>query len=394
MNARRLLVFLVVVFALFGCKNGRGGGNGVDVPAVVAATVLGGGPVVLNPLLTTVLALGAIEIRNDTPAGTPDRDIDFVIDCPAGVDCSEFSGRLAPGEARVIQVLTTLATVAVVAITVRTIYALGGAERVIPVQWQNLAVGSRALALFTLISSPLFAPLWFAATALMPTGVLTKNSNPLVPQRLPALAQEVRLIGAIIGILTLIELQQLFGGGTPFVGSDGAGPEFPLGAGPNGLTLATEPAATMAEGEYIAFYLSVSEDIPQASTSEFFQYAFVCDSDADPSNNFVASPAFADDFFAGTDRWYELTYAPTSGWAFRCKVVGAGNTITTVPSAARAILSEDTLIVLAPRSEFGVDHPAFRATTFAHKGDFGQNAPFDWSGDPSPTVDEPLLSWQ
>lgn len=391
MNARRLLVFLLVVFALFGCKNRSGGGGG-NVPVLVAAAVLGGGPVVLNPLLTTAALLGAIEVRNETAVGTVDGDLDFQIDCPAGVECSEYTGRLAPGEARLIQVFTTLATVAVVTLTVITIAALSGAEQSFPVQWNNLAVGSRALALFQLISSPLFAPLWYAATALMPTGVLTKNSNPLVPQRLPALAQEVRLIGAMLAVLTLVELQALFGGGAPFVG--GAGALFPPGQGAEGYTIAATPSAALTEGEYVAFYLSVSDDIPIASATEFLQYAFVCDSDANPNNNYVPIPQFADDFFGGTDRWYELTYAPGSGWTFACKAVGAGNTITTVPSAARAILSGDTLVVLAPRSEFGVANPAFRATTFAHTGDFGQNPPYTWSGDPSPTVDEPLRSWQ
>ena len=118
------------------------------------------------------------------------------------------------------------------------------------------------------------------------------------------------------------------------------------------------------------------------------------DSDASPANNYVASPQFQDDFFQGTDRWYELGYAPATGWTLRCRVVGAGNSISTVPSAARAILSGDTLLLVVPRSELGVPNPPFRATTFSHAGDFGQNPPYDWSGDPTPTVAEPLRSWQ
>ena len=150
----------------------------------------------------------------------------------------------------------------------------------------------------------------------------------------------------------------------------------------------------MPAGEYITFWMSVSDDIPLASPTELYQYAFVCDSDADVGNNFVPAPAFPDDFFGGTDRWYELNYAPGTGWSLRCRVVGAGNVITTVASSARAIIKGDSIVLVAPRSEFGVPNPPFRASTFAHLGDFGQNAPFTWSGDPTPTVAEGLQTWQ
>ena len=48
MNLRRLLIFLTVMVALFGCKRSKSGELVVDVPAVVAAVVLGGGNVLLG----------------------------------------------------------------------------------------------------------------------------------------------------------------------------------------------------------------------------------------------------------------------------------------------------------------------------------------------------------
>ena len=388
MNTRRLSIFLLVVVALFGCRRNSKGQLVVDVPAVVAATVLGGGPLLLDPLATARMSLGWVTLRNDEAPGVEGRDIEFRVDCPPGYEASQYDAVLAPGEELAVEIFTTLVVAAILTVDVFAKYVRGSAERGFPIEWQNLAAGSRAFALLSLVSLPVFAVLWFTSAVLAPVGVLTHNSNPLVPRRVPALAQDVRLFGAVIGFLTLVQIAALFGNGAL------DDETFPPGQGPNGFTVAATPSAPMAAGEYVAFWMSVSADIPLDSQEELFQYAFVCDTDADPSNNYVPSPAFPDDFFGGTDRWYELSYAPSTGWTLTCKVVGPGNSITTVASGAKAILSGDTLLMLVPRSEFVVSNPPFRATTFAHKGDFGQVPPYDWSGDPTPTVDEGLQTWQ
>jgi hypothetical protein len=350
--------------------------------------VLGGGLALLDPYATARVLLGTLTLRNDLPDGTAEGDIDYHIECPAGCEVDQTDYRLAPGAQVAVAVYTTLVLSAILSVSVLTNYVRGGTERAFPIQWQNLTGASRALSLLQIISASVFAILWYTNAFLVASGVLTNNSNPSVPRRIPALAQDVLLFGAVIGLLTLLELEGLFGAGAL------DGEAFPPGDGPNGLTIAANPSAPLVAGEYVTFWLTVGEDIPVASQDRLLQYAFVCDSDTNPANNYVPSPAFPDDFFAGTDRWYELNYAPGPGWTFRCRVVGAGNSITTVPSGARAILSGDTLLVIVPRSEFVVSNPPFRATTFAHSGDFGQNPPYDWSGDPTPTVAEGLQTWQ
>ena len=388
MNLRRHLVFLTVMLGLLSCKRSSSGQLVVNVPAVIAAVVLGGGDVLLNPVATTALLVGLVELRNETAVGTVNGDIEYRVACPAGCTADQSTVVLGPGQIAAVQIFTTLVLAATLNIEVFARYVAGTAELAFPITWNNVAFNSAAIGILTLISPPVFALLWAASAVLAPVGVLTRQSNPNVPRRIPNLAQDVRTFGAIIGLLTVVQLIAIFGG------LDDGNPEFPVGPGPNGYTVAASPGETLADGEYITFWMSVSDDIPLASTTELFQYAFVCDSDANPSNNYVPAPAFPDDFFGGTDRWYELNYAPTTGWALQCKSIGAGNSINVVASGARAIINGDSIVMVVPRSEFTVSNPPFRVSTFAHLGDFGQVAPFTWSGDPTPTVAAGLHTWQ
>jgi hypothetical protein len=386
----RSLVLLLLAFVLSsGCTGGRRGAAN-NLPALVAATVLGGGRVALDPAAAQVF-LGTLLLTNTLAADFAGGDIRYRIDAPPGVTADVPEGVIAPGQQCPVQVFTTQVAAAVISLTVLTNWTAGGNERSFAIQWINEAASSRAAALLTLIGAAQLAALWYPSLALSPIGVLTSNSNRLVPRRVPNAAQEIRMFGALLAIFTLLQLEATFGAPLDGGGNDGA--TFPTGQGPEGLTLVATPQAPMQPGEYALFWLSVQAPIPTADPARFYQYAFVLDSDADPANNYVASPAFEDDFFKDTDRWYELGYAPSTGWTLRCRVVGTGNSITTVPSAVRAILSGDTLLLVVPRSELGVQNPPFRATTFSHAGDFGQNPPYDWSGDPTPTVAEPLRSW-
>lgn len=389
MNLRRLLIFLTVVVALFGCKRSKSGQVVVDVPAVVAAVVLGGGDVLLNPLAQSAFLVGLMTVRNDTPLGTVNGDIEYRVDCPEGCSVDRERVVLPPGESAQIQVFTTLVLAATITLTVFARYVAGATERAFPISWNNLGFGNAAFATLTLLSVPLFATLWAASAIVTAVGVETGQSNPLVPRRIPQRAQDVRLFGAVVGLLTIAQLIAIFGS----LSGDG-GELFPDGPGPNGYTVSASPGATLQQGNYITFWMNCDDDIPLSSTTEFYQYAFVCDSDLDPANNWVPAPAFPDDFFKGTDRWYELNYAPGGTWVLTCKQIGVGNTITTVQSGARAIINGDSIVMVVPQSEFAVTNPPFRVSTFAHTGDFGQNPPFTWSGDPTPTVAEGLHSWQ
>lgn len=389
MNLRRLLIFMTVMVALFGCKRSRSGQIVVDVPAVVAAVVLGGGDVLFNPFATSALLVGLLTIRNETAVGTANGDIEYRVDCPPGCTVDNERVVVGPGQSAIIQVFTTLVLAATLSVTVVARYVAGATELAFPISWTNVGFDNAALAVLTLISAQVFAVLWTASVVLSLVGIETRQSNPLVPRRIPQRAQDVRMFGAVAGLLTILELIAIFGSLT-----DEGGELFPVGAGANGYTVSATPGATLQQDDYVTFWMSCEDDIPLQSTTEFYQYAFVCDADAEPSNNFVPAPAFPDDFFGGTDRWYELNYSPNGTWVLTCKVIGPGNTINVVASGARAIIRGDSIVMVVPRGEFAVPNPPFRVSTFAHTGDFGQDPPFTWSGDPTPTVAEGLHTWQ
>lgn len=163
---------------------------------------------------------------------------------------------------------------------------------------------------------------------------------------------------------------------------------FPCGAGPNGYTVCPAMPLAMAAGDYLFAYLSVEEDIP-LSSSRLITYGFVFDTDGDTSNNYVPHPSYPDDFFKDSDRWYTVEYAPGTGWTLICRDA-TNSVISEVPTAARAIISGNCLLLVVPRSEFAVPDPSYRVTAFTHTGDFGANPPHDWSGDQHPRVSEGL----
>jgi hypothetical protein len=387
MHLPRILLVLLAFFTLPGCHHSRGGTAGVTVPAIVAALVTGGGRVLLDQNATTRVLLGTILLRNTLAAGTANGDIRFSVRTPAGYEPDVAEAVLAPGQQLDVAVYTTLVVAAALSFSVFARYELATAEREFPLSWTNEAASSNALHLCQQLGSAQLAVLWYLSAWITPVGLLTLHSSSAVPPRLPALLAEIRMVGAIVAYFSLLELQSMFANTTD-------AQTFPDGAGPHGFTVPAAPLLPLQDGQYIAFWMSTQAPIPTADPTQRFQYAFVMDQDTNAANNYVPSASYPNDFFAGTDRWYDLSYAPATGWQLTCKQVGAGNAITTQASGARAILRGDTVLLLVPQNEFAVTNPPFRATSFAHHGDYGLNAPYDWSGDPTPTVAEGLHSWQ
>ncbi|MCA8952438.1 MAG: hypothetical protein KDE27_23205 [Planctomycetes bacterium] len=389
MRSFRTVVFLFALLTAGGCFGRHNGGTtgGAGPSGPVAASVQGGGRVLLNPLVTVAVVLGAIVLTNELALGTANGDIRFRLQGNADAEPEVDEVVLSPGQSRQVIVRALAPTVAILTLAVIAEYVVGNTIRNFAVQWTNAAAVNDGFAMMALLGNPQLALLWFASAVLAPIGFLTRHSSNLVPDRLPYLRTEIRLLGAILLFFTLAELQ------ASFQGAQDDEPAFPLGQGPNGYTLQAEPNLPLTQGDYCTFWLSVSEAIPLADPTQSYVYAFVVDTDANPNNNYVASPNFPNDFYAGTDRWYEASYSPATGWALTCKTVGAGNAIATVPSAARAVIRGDSLLLFVPRSEFGVDHPPFRATSFCHLGDYGLNTPHEWGGDPTPVVAEPLQAW-
>jgi hypothetical protein len=134
----------------------------------------------------------------------------------------------------------------------------------------------------------------------------------------------------------------------------------------------------------------LSGAVPLFDTTHHYQYGFVFDADGDPSNNYEADASYPDDFFAGTDRWYEAAYTPSAGWSLKAT---DATTFAPVQTSARIALVNDTVTLLVPASEMTAESPRYRVTAFEHKGDYGIAEPHDWKGDVEPPVAEGLSSF-
>ncbi len=167
-----------------------------------------------------------------------------------------------------------------------------------------------------------------------------------------------------------------------------------LSCGPNdwGLTVCPTPATRPPEGAFVVLSTVMGGAVPLADATNRYVYAFVFDSDGVSANNYRAPPNYPSDFYDDTDRWYEASWTPGGSWVLTAKTA-RGGTIMQVPTAARMVLSGDTLFFIAPRGEFDVATPKWRFTAFRHKGDHGLNPPYDWNGDVEPPVGRPLFEF-
>lgn len=164
---------------------------------------------------------------------------------------------------------------------------------------------------------------------------------------------------------------------------------FPCGPSATGFTVCP-PAPSPVKGE--SFHIlgaAVGAPIPLADPANRYQYAFVFDEDGDVTNNYQPAPAYPSDFFKDTDRWYEALYVPGTGWTLKASNAKNGS-ITPFPTNARIIIRDNAIVLVVPKSELAVPHPAYRITTFRHKGDYGINEPHDWDGDVEPPVAQGL----
>jgi hypothetical protein len=168
---------------------------------------------------------------------------------------------------------------------------------------------------------------------------------------------------------------------------------FHCGDGPNGTTLCPSPADPVPEGEMLVLVNQLYKPLVLDDTKNFYQYAFVFDADGDPNNNYQPPPAYPNDFFKDTDRWYEANYDPATGWTLKVSDA-TGGTPKVVTSHARIIIRDDTMTLVVPASEFAVANPKFRITAFRHTGDYGLNPPYDWDGSVWPAVADGLQTPQ
>jgi len=159
---------------------------------------------------------------------------------------------------------------------------------------------------------------------------------------------------------------------------------FPCGAGALGTTVCAwsdEPPT----GAWAAIVAQFAGEIPFDDDVYWFQYGVVFDADGDTTNNYVPSEAYPNDFWAGTDLWYQLRDTPNVEWEV---LVHDHQLRSGIPSNARFVIAGSELGLFVPVSELQLPDSTFRVTSFSHTGDWGATGV--WSGDYYPQVGEPL----
>ena len=209
-----------------------------------------------------------------------------------------------------------------------------------------------------------------------------------MPQKIPPASwTEISHYGVMEMTFTAEQLANLFGGSEVAQGTP-TNPTFPPGLGQQGaFTVKPNSSLDLPAGEYYVFHMTVEGELPVPTSNDptvLYQYAFVMESDSDSDNNYETNDA---DYFNDTDRWYELDYTDALGWRLFVK---QWNDDTEEPdevdSSARVIFGQNCIVLVVPKSEFPLDRPPFRVTTFCHTGDFGVNGPpYSWSGDLHPS---------
>ena len=79
-------------------------------------------------------------------------------------------------------------------------------------------------------------------------------------------------------------------------------------------------------------------------------------------------------------------YDATGGWTLAVKQVDTSNNPSEVASAARVIITDNSIVLVVPKSEFPAASPLWRGATFV-----SQPGSQIWSGDVMPVLGSPLL---
>ena len=156
---------------------------------------------------------------------------------------------------------------------------------------------------------------------------------------------------------------------------------------PGGFVVCTDDPIPFEPGDVHLFMFTVGGDIPVANPDYYYTYSVVLDADGDPSNNFEFTPPNDWDYYQDTDRWYILDWKPDSGdWTLN--VMDVVQNIYPYPSAARAVVMGDVVAFFIPATEFVVENPGYRITTFAQDVNFSPDGFFGDVSGADPT--EPL----
>lgn len=178
-----------------------------------------------------------------------------------------------------------------------------------------------------------------------------------------------------------------FLGGTVYLTEDAENPIyndslFECGQTGERTVVCPENVLPMPGGEMVVAVMVLAEPLPEPvrdpdpNGNPIVQpgedqhiYAFVADTDGDPSNNFEYQSPYNWDYFQGTDVWYQLVGNPSSGtWI---AVVGGPRYGSQVDSALRVVIERDTITFFIPANEFGdLDLVRYRLSAFQHDGSY------------------------
>ncbi len=140
-----------------------------------------------------------------------------------------------------------------------------------------------------------------------------------------------------------------------------------------GFVVCTDDPLPIEPGDVIMFVMKLAAKVPPANPDRHYTYAVVVDADGDPSNNFIFNPPYNWDYFQNTDRWYALNWNPDmSEWTLSVADFAQQEYIS--PSAARAVVMDDTITFFIPATEFSIEYPTYRMTAFGDDGTFSQES--------------------
>jgi len=106
-------------------------------------------------------------------------------------------------------------------------------------------------------------------------------------------------------------------------------------------------------------------------TFHSYIYSLALDSDGSSTNNWKWVPPYDYDIYQGTDLWYQLIGDHTTQtWSLVAKKVDDAQQVTTVQTAARAVIEGPKITFYVPMDELPAPVPGFRVTTFGHDGNY------------------------
>jgi hypothetical protein len=145
---------------------------------------------------------------------------------------------------------------------------------------------------------------------------------------------------------------------------------FPCGAtGARRVACPPGPPTPVPPGEVVLAATVLEATVPDAAPDRRYVYAAAFESDGEASDDYVARPPFEWDFFAGTDRWYQLVGVASGATRLDVSDGPSGP----VPSAARAVVDGATVLFVIPGSELPAPR-GVRLTAFRHDGSFAPEA--------------------